>query len=129
MSAQTPGPRFQTASPAPVEDTQFLPCPFCASTDVHRVDITQHEAGGRFICGALMQCRRCSAQGPEVDCDGDEPARTAAAFAAWNCRTTAPAPAPPPPAIQHGNADVRSEHAYLRPMTPAEEAREANLRG
>lgn len=33
------------------------------------------------------------------------------------------------PAIQHNNADVRSEHAYLRPMTPAEEAREANLRG
>ena len=33
------------------------------------------------------------------------------------------------PVIQHGNADVRSEHAYLHPMTPAEEAREANLRG
>ena len=79
-------PRFQTASATAVDHAQASPCPFCASTEVHRLDITQHETGGRFICGALAQCQSCGAPGPEVDCDGDESERTAAAMTAWNSR-------------------------------------------
>lgn len=43
-------------------------------------------------------------------------------------QSAAPA-SPTMPGLLVGNADLTSEHAYLRPLTKDEEAQEANLRG